>query len=198
MRNGYFLEGKSISLSGLSEDDLLEDAPYYRWMNDLSLDFHSERSRFPNHPKRHRQYFNLSAETGSLVLMGIFDNESGRHIGNVSFKNLNWHSRRGLIGYIVGEEDFLGKGVATEAVGMFLLYGFQKLNLNRVHTTAALDNVGSIKVLERNGFQQEGTMRQHIINGDRKIDVGVFGTLVDDWMAEHAERVRRSFKSSPF
>lgn len=198
MTHQHFLEGKRISLSGLSEKDLEPGAPYFQWMNDVSLDEFTERSRFPNHPSRHREYYEKSAGGKSLVMLGVFDNDTGKHIGNVSYKEINWHSRRGFIGYIIGEPDFTGKGIATEAVGMFMLYGFQKLNFNRIHTTASIDNVASIKVLENNGFRQEGLMRQHIINGIRKLDVGVYGALVDDWMPEHADRVRNSFVSPVF
>jgi len=195
MTQRYFLEGKRISLSGLSERDLEPDAPYFRWMNDLSLDEFTERSRFANHPAKHRSYYEKSAAGNSLIMLGIYDNETGRHIGNVSYKDINWYSRRGFIGYIVGEPDFTGKGIATEAVGMFMLYGFQKLNFNRINTTASVDNVASVKVLERNGFRQEGLMRQHIVNGTRKFDVGVYGALADEWLPEHADRVRNSFVS---
>lgn len=198
MERRHFLVGQRISLSNLSEEDLSDDAPYFQWMNDLGLDTFTERGRFPNHPARHRSYFDRSADRGSIVLLGIFDNTTGRHIGNVSYKDINWHSRRGFLGYVVGEADFVGKGIATEAVGMFLLYGFQKLNFHRVHTTVALDNVASIKVLERNGLIREGVMPQHIISGDRKLDVAAYGTLAENWMPAHADRVRKSFQSAPF
>jgi RimJ/RimL family protein N-acetyltransferase len=198
MTRSYFLEGKRISLTGLSERDLEETAPYFRWMNDLHMDVGSERSRFVNDPKVHRAYADIAAQRQSLVFLGIYETESGRHIGNVSLKDINWHSRHGVIGYMIGEPQFTRKGIATEAVGMFVLYAFQKLNLNRIHTTVALDNAGSMKVLENNGFQKEGVMREHVINGTARFDVAVLGALADEWLPAHAERVRSSYKTAPF
>jgi RimJ/RimL family protein N-acetyltransferase len=194
----YYLAGRRISLSGLREQDLAENAPYFGWMNDPNLDLYTERSRFPNHLSRHRTYYERSGAARDLVLMGIYDNETKRHIGNTSYKNINWHSQRGELGYLVGDPEFRGRGVATEAVLIFLLYGFQKLNFHRVHTTITADNVGSRRVAAKVGLVEEGLQRQHILTAGKRLDVVQYGALRDEWMPAHASAARECIVNPPF
>jgi ribosomal-protein-alanine N-acetyltransferase len=193
-----FLIGNRISLHGLRSEDLAEGSPYYRWLNDLSMDTFTERSRLPRNAEQLRDYFDKTAHGDDLVLLGIYDNETGRHVGNVSFKQINWQSRRGFLGYIIGEPDFQGKGIASEAVSMFMYYGFNKLNFARILTTVTSENAASRRVCEKCGFVEEGCMRRHILTGDRAWDVVMFGALRDEWMAGHADAARALYENPPF
>ena len=67
--------------------------------------------------------------------------------------------RRGEIWYKI-HKDYWGNGFATEAVNMILDYGFNKLKLHRVQAGCAVENIGSIKVLEKVGMIREGRGRQ--------------------------------------
>jgi RimJ/RimL family protein N-acetyltransferase len=51
--------------------------------------------------------------------------------------------------------DYWGKGIATEAAIACLDYGFNQLNLKRIIAMLLPDNIGSIRVLEKTGFQYE-------------------------------------------
>ena len=111
-----YLIGKRISLHGLSSKDLDENSPYFDWLNDLSLDVYTERSYFPNNLKNFLSYYNHSCENSSLILLGIYDNESGKHIGNLTFQEIDWINRRAFIAYMLGDKSFGGKGIITDAV----------------------------------------------------------------------------------
>lgn len=56
--------------------------------------------------------------------------------------------------------DFWGKGYATEALNCVLYFAFNKLNLHRVEAGCAIENVGSIRVLEKAGMIREGIGRK--------------------------------------
>lgn len=194
-----YLVGRRISLHGLSPRDIAEDAPYYGWLDSLENDSFTERSRLPNDPFRMEGYYKKACDPNSdLVFLGIYDNETGRHIGNISYKNINWSCRRGWLGYLIGDPEFRGKGIATDAVLMFMLYGFNKLNFNRIFTTVSEPNTASRKLSERVGLKEEGLMRGHIITGGRTIDVYMFGVLRDEWLASHGEQARACFDDPPF
>jgi len=53
-----------------------------------------------------------------------------------------------------------GRGLATEAVKTLLLYAFDQLKLHRVEAGCAVDNKGSVRVLEKSGMQLEGRKRK--------------------------------------
>ncbi|WP_378180792.1 GNAT family N-acetyltransferase [Aquimarina sp. SS2-1] len=59
------------------------------------------------------------------------------------------------IGYWIGEP-YWGKGIATKAVDLITRYGFEKLNLIRIYAGIFENNVASMKILEKNGYVNEG------------------------------------------
>jgi len=56
--------------------------------------------------------------------------------------------------------DYWGKGIASEALESILEYGFNKLKLHRIESGCAVENIGSIKVLEKVGMTREGRKRK--------------------------------------
>lgn len=57
---------------------------------------------------------------------------------------------------------FWGRGYATEAVKAIIYFGFHDLNLHRIEAGCAVDNVASMKVLEKAGMQKEGRTRKKL------------------------------------
>ena len=73
----------------------------------------------------------------------------GRVAGNV----VSWeHDGERDVGYWVGRDQW-GKGVATGALSAFL----EEFRTRPLHAHVAAHNVGSIRVLERCGFQRTST-----------------------------------------
>ena len=65
------------------------------------------------------------------------------------------------IGYWLGEP-FWGKGIATRAVKLMTDYGFNELDIVRIHTGVFEYNPASMKVLEKNGYHKEGIFKKSI------------------------------------
>ena len=97
---------------------------------------------------------------------GIYDISTNALIGQISLysiKRLPFSSC--FIGYAL-DEHFAGKGITTEAVQLMVQFAFITLKLNRVEAYVSPNNVGSIRVLEKVGFLQEGLLKQLLyING---------------------------------
>ena len=86
------------------------------------------------------------------------------------------------IGYILHRDQWRS-GIAREAVGRVIEYGFAELELRRIFADTDPENAGSIGLLERLGFQREGHLR-----GEWETHMGVrdsliFGLLRDEWAA---------------
>lgn len=65
------------------------------------------------------------------------------------------------LGYWVAAEHN-GKGVATAAVGDAVRYAFRELRLHRAEAGTLVHNVGSQRVLERNGFVRYGLAPKYL------------------------------------
>lgn len=192
-----FLVSKRISIHGLKSENLTTDSPYYSWLEDLSLDQYTERSYFPNSESRMRAYYEKSTQNQSLILLGIFDNESGKHIGNITFQDINWLNRRAFIAYLLGDNSFAGKGIVTEAVLMMMYYGFNRLNFNRIYGGVTALHGASMKVCEKVGLKEEGRMRQHFYRNGEFSDSLVVGAIRDEWMAEFGQKAKEMFTIPP-
>lgn len=64
-----------------------------------------------------------------------------------------------MIGYAMSEK-YWGKGFMTEAVQAVIKYGFDVLKLDLISAYCYPFNSQSKRVLEKNGFKYEGTLKQ--------------------------------------
>jgi len=78
-------------------------------------------------------------------------------------------------------KDFWRKGYTTEALIKLLDFGFNHLQLHRIEAGCAVDNIASIKVLEKAGMTREGMKRKKLpIRGEWK-DNYFYGILDEDF-----------------
>lgn len=66
-----------------------------------------------------------------------------------------------FLGYRI-DEAYQGKGYMSEAVKLICDYAFKTLKLHRIEAGVMVNNFGSQKVLEKNGFIQEGLNRKNV------------------------------------
>lgn len=60
-------------------------------------------------------------------------------------------------------------------------YAFRERRLNKVHEGVYAVNPASARVLEKVGFQQEGTLRQHAFVDGEYVDVLYYGLLAEEF-----------------
>ncbi|MGH2806580.1 MAG: GNAT family N-acetyltransferase [Actinomycetota bacterium] len=112
---------------------------------------------------------------------GIFLTEDDRLVGRVSLDNVvrgAWQNA--TLGYFVAQEHN-GRGIATQAVGDALRFGFEEIGLHRVQAGVMPRNVASIRVVEKAGFRYEGMSPRYLqINGEWE-DHNMYAITVEDW-----------------
>ncbi len=70
------------------------------------------------------------------------------------------------IGYVV-DSGRNGRGLATAAIAEAVDYAFRELGLHRIEADTAVDNVASLRVLDKNRVTRVGLLRAHLrIHGD--------------------------------
>ena len=82
-------------------------------------------------------------------------------VGSIGvFRQENIHRQTGELGYYIAEE-YWGKGIMTEAVKQICAYVFDKSDMIRIYAEPFAYNAASCRVLEKAGFQYEGTLRNN-------------------------------------
>lgn len=94
-------------------------------------------------------------------VFAIIWNETGELIGEIGI-HPDKANNRAEMGYWIGEK-YWGKGIATEAIGMALKFGFEKQGLHKIFATHFLGNPASGKAMERNGMILEAEMKDHYL-----------------------------------
>lgn len=88
-------------------------------------------------------------ETDTLIILSMFDKQSGRFIGNIDFDNIT--SDNAEIGIIINEE-FQNKHYGWEALKRFIEYGFNDLKLKEIYLGVYSNNDKAIHLYEKLGF----------------------------------------------
>jgi ribosomal-protein-alanine N-acetyltransferase len=85
---------------------------------------------------------------------------AGELLGRINLSGIKRaHFHSGVLGYRIGQP-FGGRGIASAALRQLLEIAFGPLGLKRIEADASVENGGSIRVLERNGFVQFGRSRR--------------------------------------
>ncbi|MCB2155611.1 GNAT family N-acetyltransferase [bacterium] len=121
--------------------------------------------------RTHRRDF----EQGRVAIFAIVRQSDGLLIGAIGFV-LTLNHGHGELGYWIGRP-FWNKGYCSEAAEEMLRYGFEELNLHRIHAHHFTRNPASGRVMEKIGMQHEGRMREHVKKWDHFEDIEIYGIL---------------------
>jgi ribosomal-protein-alanine N-acetyltransferase len=137
-----------------------------RWTDaDLSQRVYSARL------KRGRE----EARAGTDYSFFIFARADEQLVGGITLSNIRRRAAQFVnLGYWMGQ-DFAGKGYMTEAVGLVVPFCFETLGLHRIHAAFLPDNAASRRVLEKNGFAEEGYAENYLQIDGKWADHVLFG-----------------------
>ena len=98
-------------------------------------------------------------------------------VGSIGvFRQGNIHRQTAELGYYVAEE-YWSRGIMTEAIKQICEYVFSKSNILRIYAEPFAYNIASCRVLEKAGFQYEGTLRSNAVKNGEVIDMKMYSLL---------------------
>ncbi len=84
-----------------------------------------------------------------------------RLIGTCSIRIASPVHNQAEIGYATNRK-YWNLGYVTEAVRRIIRFGFEELGMHRIFATCDPENTGSYRVMEKNGMQREGLLRENM------------------------------------
>ena len=142
--------------------------------NDVDRTFLSDRMPYPYTEADADWWLGMVAENDGKegVWRSIW--ADGQIVGSIS---VEWKDEGGQaigeIGYMI-LTPFWSQGIGTEAVRQICEIAFRELEMQQIVGNVFPENVASARVLEKNGFQQNGTMTGSIVKNGRLLDVKVY------------------------
>jgi len=122
------------------------------------------------------------------IKLGICLKENDKLIGVEILHEIDMLNRKAQWGYMLGDKEYWKDGYGTEAGFLMLDFAFSERGFNRIWAVVLEDNIGSLKMLEKCGFQVEGVLRQSIFKQGRFHSQVVLSLLQEEFYTMIKER----------
>ena len=172
-----FIVGDKIYLRPLEMEDI---DSFVVWLNDDEVRQYLMRISPLNRIREREFVENLYKDDREMVL-GIVLKENDQLIGNIGLGRISIPHRQTGLGIFIGDRGCWSKGYGTEALNLMLEYGFNQLNLHRIHLNVLSFNARAIRAYEKVGFKREGVLREHVYRNGKYHDVHYMGILESEW-----------------
>ncbi|MDO9145885.1 MULTISPECIES: GNAT family N-acetyltransferase [Comamonadaceae] len=146
-----------IKLRSLELADI--DSDYCRWYenDDGHLNFFTGSGRIFSHDVLVKD-FEEGLKTGKWFYY-LIESDSGEKIGNVKIGPIDIKNKTSDLVCLLGNRNYLGKGIATKAIAIANLIAFQTHDIRRLHGGMYASNISSIKAYTRANWFIEGTFK---------------------------------------
>lgn len=175
-----FLEGEKILLRPLADEDAFGAYPH--WLNDPIVCQGNSHGAYPYTQEQALDFIHQNRGRTDALVVAIVEKINGRHIGNISLQAINPVSRSAEIAIILGEKEFWGKGIGTEAVTLLVRHAFFTLNLHRIYFGTPVSNRGMQKIGEKLGMHKEGCRREAFYKKGSYEDIWEYGLLRSEFI----------------
>jgi RimJ/RimL family protein N-acetyltransferase len=103
------------------------------------------------------------------LCFGITETSSNEKLGNISVKILSHTDRIGEVGFLLSTRK-QGKAFAFEALKRIHEFAFEVLHLNKLVAFCSTQNLRSIKLLEKSGFEQTKLLKDSVVIKGKSVD----------------------------
>ena len=172
---GPILEGERLRLIPPTET-MLET--YIRWLADREVTRYLGRTTPPSLTEE-REWFERVTRSETDIIWAIMLGD--KVIGTSGIHSIDWPNRHAGTGSMIGEKDEWRKGYASEAHRLRTRFAFHDLGLEKLTSSAAVENIGSIRALEKSGYRQWGISRRHVWREGAWHDMWHGEVLRDEW-----------------
>ena len=148
------LVGANVYLRKLKMSDC--NSNYLSWLNNTAVNQYLETRHNKQSIKKIKFYVSEINKSKNSYLFAICLKENNFHIGNIKVGPINFYHKYCDLSYFIGKEKYWSKGYASDAIDTILKFSFDELEVVNILAGVYSKNIGSQKVLERNGFKLSG------------------------------------------
>ena len=153
MKNIAIQSGR-FDLKALKPNDVNDR--YLRWINsanNIYIDYANQGRSLADI----RSYVAKREDDDTVLFLGIFLRENNEHIGNIKFEPINFDNKTAVMGILIGEEGWRGRGVALEVIKSSSEWLNKQYDINHIALGVDSKNIAAIKAYEKIGFKNKQT-----------------------------------------
>ncbi len=121
-------------------------------------------------------------ETGQSFTFVIEQQAEGLFCGLVEVRDIDREHSQAELSFWLSVKAW-GQGYMSEVVQEVVRYVFEDFGINRLYAYHMTRNPASGRVLKKNGFKQEGLLRQRVLKWGQFEDVAIWAILRHEWLA---------------
>ena len=99
-----------------------------------------------------RQYVKEREDREDVLFLGIFT-DSEQHIGNIKYEPINLKDKSATMGILIGDQEWRGKGVATEVIKDSSKYLKENYNIKYIDLGVNKDNIAAVSAYKKMKFK---------------------------------------------
>jgi [ribosomal protein S5]-alanine N-acetyltransferase len=144
------IDTERFLLRELTEDDATER--YLGWLNDVDAMRYIVAASQTKALSDLKRYVKEHSGRSDILFLGISEKETGLHIGNIKYEPVNPDFGYAVMGILIGEATWRGKGVGTEVLRTSATWLKENRNIKQILLGVHEDNIAGIKSYQKVGF----------------------------------------------
>lgn len=134
---------------------------YLGWFRDQTVSQFIVSSSEMKDAQRLREYVRERSDRPDVLFLGIFAEPGGLHIGNIKFEPVDAEHGFAVMGIMVGDPEWRGRGVAGEVLSETARWLRANRSIHEIVLGVEEDNLPAIKAYERVGFERRESL--HVV-----------------------------------
>lgn len=144
-----------FSLRPLTADDATER--YSAWLEDETAALYIEGAKARYAVADLRAYIEARAGREDVLFLGIFTRHDGAHIGNIKYEPISIAERHAVMGILIGDRAWRGKGVAEEVILASASFLRVRHGIATIYLGVHKEHAAARKSYEKAGFRETAT-----------------------------------------
>ena len=171
----HSLAGKNIYFNPLSINDTAE-IHRYTSNETVSRFIGWKLMKTLDETREHIELMLQREAVGTHLYASVVLKQTQAIIGTAMIFNFDPKANQAEIGYVL-HQDAWGKGYGTACVALMSDFAFNQLNLHKLHASVVAANLSSARVLEKNGYELEGRLKDHYWIEEQYYDALLYGRI---------------------
>jgi len=132
---------------------------YLAWLRDNASSRYISAAKKTRRIQDLRNYIKNFSGSKDCIFLRILTKQSKRHIGNIKYHPIDLEKQTAVMGILIGEPAWRGKGVAKEVIKATSHWLGENLGIKKIFLGVAKDNKSACFAYKKCGFQKTSTFR---------------------------------------
>lgn len=126
---------------------------YLGWLKDPVAKRHISAAKRTQNLQKLRDYIRKFLRRKDCLFLRFLDKRTGRHLGNLKYCPIDRAGGTAVMGILIGEPSWRGRGVAQEVIASSAAWLRRQLGIRKIYLGVAEKNLPAIRAYRKAGFR---------------------------------------------